>query len=231
MHLRPWLLPALSNLILVSILIAANPVRAAGEDATQPTPSALSTDPSGWEDIMPAPDLKGWLDVPLHSKLTRQQWHVVNGQLVCDGDGGKDVLLLDRKVRNCIFHVEYCLTKIEGQKDKSYNSGVFIRTSRDAAIWHQAQVGSLFGGYWFGVTPNGGGGTTRFNVPSLPCRVKEAGEWNTYELTVQGRNLLLWVNGYPCAPFHDCGLDEGYLGVQGEGSLITFRNLKLKVLP
>jgi hypothetical protein len=227
MHLHARLLP-FTGIILAITLLAANPVRAAGEDATQPTPSALSTDPTGWEDIMPTPDLKGWFRVALHSTLTRQQWHVENGTLICDGDGGHDVLLLDRKFRNCIFHDEFCFTKIEGKK--GYNSGVFVRTSRDAAIWHQAQVESLAGGYWFGVTPNGAG-TKRFEIPSLPCRVTEAGNWNTFEVTAKGRDLLLWVNGYPCAPFHDCGLDEGYLGLEGEGYLITFRNLKVKVLP
>jgi hypothetical protein len=231
MHLHPRLLSAFTSLVLVSTLVGTKPAQAAGEDATQPTPSALSANATGWEDVMPPADLKGWFRVAIPStgKLIRPQWHVVNGQLVCDGDGGHDMLLLDRKFKNCIFHVEFCLTKIEGKK--GYNSGVFIRTSRDGAIWHQAQVGSLDGGYWFGVTPDGHGGTINFNVPSLPCHVKEAGEWNTFEVTAQGRNLLLWVNGFPSVPIHDCGLDEGYLGLEGEGYLITFRNLKLKVLP
>jgi hypothetical protein len=231
MRLHPRLLLFLTSLVLVSICLGTNSVKAAGEDATQPTPSALSTDVTGWEDIMPAPDLRGWFRVPIPTtgKLIRPQWHVVNGQLVCDGDGGHDMLLLDRKLHDCIFHVEFCLTKIEGKK--GYNSGVFIRTSRDGAFWHQAQVGSLAGGYWFGVTPDVTGAPKHFNVKSDPCRVKEAGEWNTFEVTAQGRNLLLWVNGFPCAPFPDCGLDEGYIGLEGEGYLITFRNLKLKVLP
>ena len=180
---------------------------------------------------MPTPDLKDWFRVaiPITGKLTRPQWHVENGTLICDGDGGHDMLLLDRKLRNCIFHVEFCLTKLEGKK--GYNSGVFIRTSRDGAFWHQAQVGSLNGGYWFGVTPDATGAPKHFHVKSVRCRVKAAGEWNTFELTAQGRNLSLWVNGYPCAPFDNCGLDEGYVALEGEGSLITFRNLKLKVLP
>ena len=86
--------PLLSGLLLVATLIAANPVRAADQDATQPTPSALSTDPSGWENIMPAPGLKGWFRVPIPStaKLGCPQWHVENGTLVCNGDGGHDVL-------------------------------------------------------------------------------------------------------------------------------------------
>ena len=107
---------------------------ATGDDAAQTAiPSALTTDPTGWRDIMPPADLKGWFRVPIPFKNTlgRAQWHVDNGTLVCDGDGGHDMLLLDQKFKNCIFHVEFCFTKIEGMK--GYNSGVFIRTSRDGA--------------------------------------------------------------------------------------------------
>ena len=223
--------PVLSSLCLAALLAATTLAQAAGEDEIQPIPDALATDASGWEDIMPAPDLKGWIDVPIPitGKLLRQQWHTENGTLICDGDGGHDVLLLDRKLRNCIFHVEFCLTKIEGKK--GYNSGVFIRTSRDGTFWNQAQVGSLSGGYWFGATPDASGASKRYNVATNPCRVREAGEWNTFELTAQGRTLSLLVNGFPATPFANCGVDEGYIGLEGEHYRITFRNLKLKVLP
>jgi len=213
----------------LSILIfSASALRAQAEDA--PTKSALESDPGGWVDIMPAPDLKGWFRVaiPATGKLIRAQWHVENGILVCDGDGGHDMLLYDRELRDCIFHVEFCFTKIEGKK--GYNSGVFIRTSRDGVIWHQAQVQSLAGGYLFGVTP-AGAGTKKFNVSLKPCRVKEAGEWNTFEVTARGTDLSLWVNGFLAAELPDCGLDKGYVGLEGEGYLIQFRNLKLKELP
>lgn len=213
--------------VCVLLFLALGLKKAAADDATK---SALETDPTGWQDIMPAPDLKGWFRVaiPATGKLIRDQWHVQNGMLVCDGDGGHDMLLLDKELHDCIFHVEFCFTKIEGKK--GYNSGVFIRTSRDGAIWHQAQVGSLSGGYFFGTTPSGTG-TKKFNVGLKPCRVKEAGEWNTYELTAKGTVLTLWVNGFPAAELPDCGLDKGYIGLEGEGFLVQFRNLKLKELP
>ena len=40
--------------------------------------SALETDPEGWVDILPPPDLKGWYRVPVPptGKLGREQWHV-----------------------------------------------------------------------------------------------------------------------------------------------------------
>ncbi len=198
--------------------------------ADDPAKSSLETDPAGWVDIMPPADLAGWVRLPIKAggKLGRAQWHVENGMVVCDGDGGHDMLLLNREIGNAIFHVEFCLAKLE--QPKAYNSGVFVRTSLDGAIWHQAQVGSLTGGYWFGVTP-AGAATKAFHVETKPCRVKEAGEWNTYEVTAQGPKLTLWVNGFVTAELPDCGLHRGYLGLEGEGYRIQFRNLKLKELP
>jgi hypothetical protein len=199
--------------------------------ADQPTKSALEADPRGWVDVMPPADLSGWIRVSYKAgaKITRQQWHVDNGVLTCDGDGGHDMLLLNRQIGNAIFHVEFCFTKIDKPK-AAYNSGVWVRTLPDGSIWHQAQVQSLAGGYLFGVTPTPAG-PKKFKVITEPCRVTEAGNWNTFEVTAQGPKLTLWVNGYITAVLPDCGQSKGYLGLEGEGYRIDFRNLKLKELP
>jgi hypothetical protein len=215
---------------LLAVLIAAiSGVTARAGD--EPTKSALETDPQGWVDIMPPPDLSGWVRVPYKAgaKITRQQWHVDNGILTCDGDGGHDMLLLNRQIANCIFHVEFCFTKIDKPK-AGYNSGVWVRTLLDGSIWNQAQVQSLGGGYFFGVIPTPAG-PRRYKVSTQPCRVTEAGNWNTFEVTAQGPKLTLWVNGYITAVLPDCGQPKGYIGLEGEGYRIQFRNLKLKELP
>ncbi len=92
-------------------------------------------------------------------------------------------------------------------------------------------MGSLSGGYLFGATPDGAGGLKSFNVGGKPVRVTAAGEWNTFELTARGPVLSLWVNGFPAAELPGCGQARGYLGLEGEGYHIEFRNLKLKELP
>lgn len=61
-------------------------------------------------------------------------------------------------------------------------------------------------------------------------RVKPAGEWNTLEVTARGKVLTLWVNGGVTCQFEDCGPEKGYLGLEGEGYRIEFRNLKVKEL-
>lgn len=223
-------LPLILGLALVSS--PASLVLGAGAPETK---SALESAPEGWTDIMPSADLKGWYRVPVppKGKLGREQWHVDADKkvLICDGDGGHDMLLMDKEIGDAIFHFEFCYTKIEGKT--GYNSGAYVRNSKDGAIWHQAQFGDGKDGYLFGVSPTPDGKTKFFNLNKTigPTRVKPAGEWNTFEVTARGKNLTLWVNGAVTCQFDACGLEKGRLGLEGEGYRIEFRNLKLKELP
>jgi len=199
------------------------------------TPSNLQSHPEGWEDILPIADLKGWYRVPVPptGRLGRQQWHVDNDKkvLICDGNGGHDMLLFDREIGDAVFHFEFRYTKTEGQT--GYNSGAYVRNSRDGAIWHQAQFGDANGGYLFGESPRSDGQKKFFtlNKQVTDGRIKPAGEWNTLEITARGKVVTLWVNGAVTCQFADCGNEKGYLGLEGEGFRIEFRELKVKTLP
>jgi hypothetical protein len=196
--------------------------------------SLLETEPQGWQDIMPSAELKRWYRVPVppSGKLGREQWHVDTDKrlLICDGDGGHDMLLFDQEIGDAVFHFECCYTKIEGKT--GYNSGAYVRNSKDGAIWHQAQFGDAKDGFLFGQTPTEEGKKKSFNLSKLVTdkRVKPAGEWNTFEVTARGKVLTLWVNGAVTCEFTDCGLPQGRVGLEGEGYRIEFRNLKVKLL-
>ncbi len=198
------------------------------------TPSALAGDPQNWVDILPPADLQGWYRVPVPptGKLGRQQWHVdASGKiLICDGDGGHDMLLFNREIGDAIFHFECRYTKIEGKT--GYNSGAYVRNSKDGAIWHQAQFGDAKDGYLFGETLTGEGKKKFFSLKNevKDLRVQPAGEWNTLEVTARGKKLTLWVNGAVTCEFADCGLAQGFVGLEAEGYRIEFRNLKVKYL-
>jgi len=199
-----------------------------------PTKSALETSPQGWVDIMPQADLEGWSRVPVPpgGQLGRAQWHVDTDRnvLICDGDGGHDMLLLKEILGDAIFHFEFRYTRIEGLK--GYNSGAYVRNSADGAIWHQAQMGDASGGFLFGMTPTTEGELKRFSFKKEVAegRVKPAGEWNTMEVTAQGKTLTLWVNGAVTCRYENCGKPKGHVGLEGEGYRVEFRNLKVKKL-
>jgi hypothetical protein len=221
--------PALAA-TFVAIANLAGFIQAQGAE----TKSALESDPRGWVDILPPADLKGWYCVPVPptGQLGRDQWHRDGEKqvLVCDGDGGHDMLLFDREIGDAIFHVEFCYTKIEGKT--GYNSGAYVRNSRDGAIWHQAQFGDARDGFLFGQTLSADDKKKSFNLSKqvTDMRVKPAGEWNTLEVTARGKVLTLWINGAVTCQFEDCGREKGYLGLEGEGYRIEFRNLKMKEL-
>lgn len=200
--------------------------------AAEPTPGALETDASGWVDILPPTGLQGWSRVPVPpgAPLGRQQWHVDGKVLICDGDGGHDMLLCDREFGDAVFHLEFRYTKIEGKS--GYNSGAYVRNSKDGGIWHQAQFGDANGGYLFGETPGPDGKKKFFTTQKevKDGRIKPAGEWNTLEITAKGNTLSLWVNGAVTCKFDACGSPKGLVGVEGEGFRIEFRNLKVKEL-
>jgi len=222
----------LRSVTAASILAAGllSTISADGEE----TKSKLESNPQGWVDILPPTDLKGWYRVPVPptGQLGREQWHVDAGQkiLICDGDGGHDMLLFDKEIGDAIFHVEFRYTKIEGKT--GYNSGAYVRNSKDGAIWHQAQFGDAKDGFLFGQTSGADGKKTSFNLKKqvTDMRVKPAGEWNTLEIAAKGKVLTLWVNGAVTCQYEDCGAEKGYLGLEGEGYRIEFRNLKLKSL-
>jgi hypothetical protein len=220
-------------LLILPIVLGAVAVHLEAADA-EAGKSAWETDPQGWTDILPSPDLKGWSRVPVPptGKLGRDQWHVDTERkvLICDGDGGHDMLLLEKVVRDAIFHFEFRYTRIEGVK--GYNSGAYIRNSPDGGIWHQAQFGDADGGYLFGVTPTPNDKPKFFtlNKDVKDSRIKPAGEWNTLELSARGQTLTLWANGAVTCQFDNCGQAEGQVGLEAEGYRIEFRNLKLKEL-
>jgi hypothetical protein len=214
------------------LMLAVVPAIAAPPAAPAEGRSRLESEPGGWRDILPAIDLKGWRRVPVPpgAEFGRPQWRVdeSNKILVCDGDGGHDMLLFDEEIGNAVFHVEFRYTRIEGRS--GYNSGIYVRNSHDGGIWHQAQIGDGKGGFLFGQTKGSDGRKQRFNQTVTDGRVKPAGEWNTIEITAEGRALTLWVNGAVTCRFEDCGMDKGYLGLEGEGYRIEFRNLMVKSL-
>ena len=134
----------------------------------QETPSLLEREPSGWTDLLAdaGKDLKGWTrgPIPPGGKLNGQsQWSLdpETGNLVCEGNGGHEWLRYDKELGDFVYHIEWRFTPAE--QKKGYNSGIYVRNSADATVWHQIQTGGGSGGYLFGQTLNDGK-LTSFNL-------------------------------------------------------------------
>ena len=200
------------------------------------TTSLLEREPSGWTDLLKdaGPNLVGWTrgPIPPTGKLNPEnQWSIdrTTGYLVCQGDKGHDWLRYDKELGDFVYHVEWRFTPIEGKK--GYNSGIYVRNSADATIWHQAQTGDGSGGFLFGDTLVDGK-VARVNTSKevTDKRVKPAGEWNTFDITCKGKDVTLWVNGAVTNAWKSCVVPKGFIGLEAEGYRIEFRNVKVKPL-
>jgi hypothetical protein len=208
---------------VVVALLACGPVFA--EDQK----SALETNPDGWVDLLDK-GLKDWRRVPIPAKSSlkdKSPWSLSEDgkTLLCDGVGYHEMLLFNRELGDGTLHVEWRFKPVD---KKGYNSGVYVRNSEDGAVWHQAQVGASVG-HLFGTTlVDGKPGKVPANKLPGDSRGKPIGEWNAYEITAQGKNVRLWINGAVTAEWKTCEVPRGSVGVEAEGFWIEFRNLKWK---
>lgn len=200
---------------------------AADSESQNETPAARGV----WEDIQPRTDLKGWtrVAIPPSHPLGRAQWHVDADRnvLICDGDGGHEMLRYNREFQDCTFHVEFRFIPVTGTK-RDYNSGVFVRNSADGTVWYQAQL-TMDGGYLFGSGPVGGQ-TRHFKLKPQELAMKPAGEWNTVEVTARGNTLTVFLNGRWTCTYEHCDMPKGYVALESEGYRIEFRNVRVKPL-
>lgn len=167
---------------------------------------------------------------PTNPVSTIAQWHIdaAKRTIVCDGNGGHDMLRFNKELGNFTFHVKWRFTPVAGPP--KYNSGIFFRNDADGNIWHQAQT-TPGGGYLFGVTPVDGKPKS-FNESKKMTenRVKPGGKWNVYDIRCVGDTCTLTVNGAQVSTAH-IGLAKGYIGLESEGYKIEFKDLKVTELP
>jgi hypothetical protein len=188
-----------------------------------------------WTDLLPDESLKGWtrVNIPSVTGLNpKPQWRVDAAQrlLICSGEGGHEWLRLDKEFDNFVLQVEWRFTPRAGENVR-YNSGIGVRMTKFGDIWHQAQTGPT-GGFLFGETLIDGV-VRRVNLSKemKENRIKPAGEWNQYEIRVDGDRISLSVNGAVVSELTGVGLRRGFLGLEAEGYEIAFRNIRLKALP
>jgi hypothetical protein len=203
------------------------------------TKSALESDGSGWLDLLADKSMKEWVRTPLGANpIVRaglmsdpSPWKLAPSGIIltCDGkNAGHELLRYAPELKDFVVHVEYRHVPVEGET--RYNSGVYVRTSMDGTIWHQAQA-TLPGGFlMMNTLVKGVAQRVNLQKEMKENRVKPAGEWNVYEIRAVGRQITLWVNGAVVNEFSDCEVLSGYLGLEAEGYGVEFRNIQLKRL-
>lgn len=180
-------------------------------------------------------DLAGWAYY-LNEEGAKMEdtWRVVDGILICKGTPA-GYIRTEADHTNYHLVVEWRwnpLTKVAG------NSGVLLRKIGEDKIWPrsieaQLQSGSA-GDFWnIGDFPmqasrerSNGRNTKHIKANEYPI-----GEWNRYDIHVDGGIVELRVNGEVLNTATECQETPGKICLQSEGAEIHFRTVRLYSLP
>jgi hypothetical protein len=170
-------------------------------------------------------------------------WSVKDGMIVCKGKP-LGYLYTQKTFTNYRLIVEWRWAP--GKKPG--NSGVLLRITGEhkflpKCVEAQLQNGSA-GDIWAfaGATCKGSPARTRqvkgnkrlgdfVGVGKIKANEKRPGEWNRYEITMEGEVLSLIVNGEQVNVASGMDVVAGQIGLQSEGAEIHFRKVELTPLP
>lgn len=159
-------------------------------------------------------DLKGW-----HALGAVNQWKVESGILKSPKSGSN--IATDRRFTDFKLHIEF-------RYPKGSNSGVYLRGRYEVQIEDskglEPSVGLLSAVYGF--------------LPPNEMMAKDAGEWQSYDITLVGRLVTVALNGktvicnqeIPGITGGALDSDEGSPGpiyLQGDHGPIEFRNIEI----
>ncbi len=178
-------------------------------------------------------DFSGWTFHLSDPKAKMEDvWSVQNGVLNCKGAPAPAGYI--RTMRD---YTNYVL-RLQWRFKKPGNSGVLLRLIGPDKVWprsieaqlqHQA-AGDIWNIDEFPMQAAEARTNGRHTVKLHPTNERPVGEWNDYEITLDGGNLTLKVNGLIQNQAFGALVVPGKIALQSEGSEIEFRNIILTPL-
>ncbi len=173
-------------------------------------------------------NLDGWVWVSGDGKTPVENvWKVEDGVLKCSGQPAG-------YIRTCKEYTNYLL-RLQWRFDKPGNSGVLMRLHSDDKVWPRSIEAQLqhenAGDIWnidkFPMKVAQERTNDRHTVKAHPTNERPVGQWNDYEIKLQGTDLSLKVNNMEQNVASDVAVIPGTIGLQSEGAAIQFRNIVL----
>ena len=193
--------------------------------------NASEKDGDGFVQMFNGKDLAGW--------QTTGNWLVKDGNIITleprKGEWGwqrfGDYLTTTRKYKDFVIDLEV-------KFNKNGNSGVFLRIgdlANHVESGFEVQIIDTHGKPQEELTHHDAGGVIRTQPPSKNM-IKPAGEWNHYNITVNGNQLTVILNGETINVINlaESAMKdrpaEGYISFQDEGKPVWYRNVRIKEL-
>ncbi|MEZ6130132.1 MAG: DUF1080 domain-containing protein [Planctomycetaceae bacterium] len=188
----------------------------------------------GFESVFNGKDLTGW-------KGAVENYEVVDGAIRCKvGHGGQ--LLREEEYANFVVRLEFQLTP-------GGNNGLAIRSPGDGDVAYagmcELQVLDSEHEKYATLDPRQYHGSAYGMVAATRGYLRETGEWNFQEVTVNGSSIKVELNGNVILnadlskvtefmgerPHPGKDRTSGFFGFAGHNDPVAFRNISIKTLP
>jgi hypothetical protein len=178
-------------------------------------------------------NLDGWTCHLQDKGKLEDTWSVRDGILVCRGTPA-GYLQTAGEYRDFVLRLQW---RFDPVTKKAGNSGVLLRKIGEDTVWPksveaQLQSGNAgdfwnIGEYAMKTAPDRSRGR---NTRKTHANEHAVGEWNEYEIVVDGGNVTLIVNGEVLNEAWDVEENAGRICLQSEGAEIHFREIWLTPL-
>ena len=179
-------------------------------------PEASGQTGEGWVVLLDGKNMGDW------NQVGETNWRLEDGAVVADKRTSKDPAHLVSKASYKDFQIH-----AEFWASDNANSGIFIRCQNPTTITDR----SCYEVNIFDQRKDptyGTGGIVHFvEVNPMP---KAGGKWNTYEITVKGREITVVLNGQKTATLHNGLFAEGPFTLQHGDGVIKWRKVSVKPL-
>lgn len=208
-----------------------NPTRTLTSLAILASLSSLLAEPVS---LFNGKDIAGWSTVfEKKDESAQDPFSVKDGIIVCAGKP-KGFIKTDKSYSSYTLSYEWRFARPDGlekESDFKGNSGCLVHISegKGISLWPRSlevqgmnrQAGLMM------FIPRNVKGELSYDKKAYAKAIKPVGEWNTFEIVVDGGNLTASLNGVKLSECKDSELTEGPIGLQSEGAEIHFRNLQL----
>lgn len=194
----------------------------------------LSAPNPGEIELFNGRNLSGWEGYHRDGAATEDVWRVEDGILICKGSPA-GYLYTQREFKNFVLSLQWRFNPVTKQAG---NSGVLMRMTGEHKVWPRSIEAQLHSGnagdFWLigGYPAKGNESRTRGrNIRKTVGNENPVGEWNQYEITVRGGQVILRVNDQVLNEVTGAEVVPGKICLQSEGVEIQFRNIRLRPLP
>lgn len=178
-------------------------------------------------------DLSGWTAHLDGDAKMEDVWSVQDGVLVCKGQP-VGYIRTQEKYKNYVLMLQWRFNPVT---KKAGNSGVLLRVQPPDKVWPRSVEAQLQSGaagdFWnideFQMKTEADRLNGR-NTKKTHAAERPVGEWNEYEIIVDGSKITLKVNGEILNEAWDVLEIPGYIALQSEGAEIQFQNIRLSEL-